>query len=82
MEERWPRDIGATGERIMDWSEDGTDILRGDAGAVVGRMYPAADFFLRRFLGRCCSDGSGDRADDRSGDSSLSTVGELVSNLT
>jgi hypothetical protein len=67
---------------MIDCSEDGTDILRGDAGVVVARMYPAADFFLRRFLGRCCSDGSGDRADDRSGDSGLSTVGKLVSNLT
>ena len=82
MEERWPRDGGTTGERMMDCSKGGVDILRGDAGVVVARMYPAADLFLRRFFGRCCGDGGDGWAGDRSGDSGLCTVGELVLSLT
>ena len=81
--ERWPRRGAAEGEEPIDCSgDDIDDVRRGGVGVVVVCTRPDADLFLKRLLGRCCGDGGGDWAGDRSEGSGICTVGEPVLSLT
>jgi hypothetical protein len=81
--ERWLRDGAPEGETIDRSGYDIDDVRRGGVAAdVVACTRPDADFFLKRLLGRCCGDGGGDWAGDRSEGSGIGTIGEPVHRLT
>jgi hypothetical protein len=81
--ERWLRDGAPEGETIDRSGYDIDDVRRGGVAAdVVALTRPDADFFLKRLLGRCCGDGGGDWAGDRSEGSGIGTIGEPVHRLT